>query len=161
MKFIISILLTGLCSISFAMSKEEFLALDLQDKEEFLSTKATEVTDEKAIESFKQNNPQLLVKINQAAEYASDVWRDTVLEGPYATTGDIETEVTTIYTYNNEVFAVYAVVSAPAIFTDSCEYDEEADEWGDDCSEGSISETIAVDTDGNIIDMGFYPDFNN
>lgn len=161
MKALLIICVLTLQSISFAMSKEDFLKLDDAEKEEFLYTKATELTDDKDIQLFVKNEKVMMSSVLAAGDDVSTVWYDTILEGPYSLVGELETRVETLYTFNGEVLAVVAVVASEAFNTDSCLYDEETEEWGDDCVRGSISETFVVDFEGNIIDLGYYAEFND
>lgn len=143
------------------MSKEAFLALDEAAKEEFINNQATEVYEELEIQKFMEKNTELMKIVTDSGDRVANVWWDTILEGPYSLTGESETQIQTLYTLNGEVIAVQALVSSSAIFTDSCDYDEEADAWGDDCTPGSISESFVIGIDGNTIDFGYYAEFND
>lgn len=148
-------------SLSLAMTKAEFLNLDESAKQQFLETQASALEGEEDIQNFMAAQPDLMRLVLEAGESVSNIWGDTILEGPYSLTGDIETTVSTIYTSNNEVYAVYATVSAPAILTDSCDYNDETNQWDDDCMVGNISESFVLDAEGNTIDMGYYAEFSD
>lgn len=160
MKNLILFIITCSYSISFAMTKQDFLKLDEKGKEDFINTQAIEVYKTDAIQDFIKNNPSIMPLILNQSKDLTSIWGDTILEGPYALNADPETTIQSLYTYNNEIFAILANIYASAVVTEGCEYDEDADQWGDDCDEGSISESFVIDTEGNLIDMGYYPEFD-
>lgn len=88
-----------------------------------------------------------LQAIQTYAKDSSDVWVDTVLEGPYQLNwkADLVVDaVTALYNSNGELAAYYVTFSQEAWFTDSCEIDEEADDSKEpselyaECGSGSI-----------------------
>lgn len=161
MKFIAFVLITSFLSPSFSLTKQEFLKLSDEQKIEFIRNQTIEIEEIDQIKKFLKDNENFLKLILEAGERSANSWQDTILEGPYALTEKTETEVTTLYTYNDEVYAIHAVVSASAILTDSCEFNEQTNDWGDDCSEGSISEPIFVDAAGHFIESEYYVEFND
>ncbi|MNL38297.1 hypothetical protein D3C87_1604970 [compost metagenome] len=85
--------------------------------------------------------------IQTYAKESSDVWADTVLEGPYQLNwkADLVVDaVTGLYNSQGELAAYYVTFSQEAWFTDSCEIDEEADDSQEprelyaQCGAGSI-----------------------
>lgn len=87
---------------------------------------------------------------------SSDVWVDTVLEGPYQLNWKAELvidAVSALYNSKGELAAYYVTFSQEAWFTDSCEYDEEADDSKEpseiyaECGAGSIVGHIFVSGD--------------
>ncbi len=161
MKTILIFFILSLQSTSFALSKNAFLALDEKDKENFINTQTVEVDDTESIELFQKENPNLVAEIMKQGEYLANIWGDTILEGPYSLTGDLEITIYSLYTFDGEPYAVLATVSSSAVFTDSCEYDEDADAWPDDCGAGTISESFVVDMAAQTIDFGYYAEFND
>lgn len=159
MKTLLLILTLCFCSISVALTKTEFNALDDNAKAEFIQNQALEVYDLSALERFEGEQKPLMNLLAEKGEDLSRVWYDTILEGPYALTGDSEVSISSLYLHNGEVYAILATVSAPAVFVDSCNYDEEAEEWDEGCYAGSISESFVMDSSGELIDLGYYAEF--
>lgn len=160
MKFILFVFINVLAFHSHAVSPEDFLKMDDSAKIDFIENHLHEIEDPKAIQNFVVTQSKIFEAVQKAGSRAADIWSDTILEGPYALDGETTTSVTTLYTLNGVIYAVYAVVSAPALMIDGCEFDESTNTWGDDCTEGSISETIIIDWEGNLIENGFYPEFD-
>lgn len=81
------------------------------------------------------------------------VWGDTILEGGYVTTGDLElVEVTALKKFG-KIFAYRIIYSAPAVHTDSCDFDYDSEEISEDCTVGSITETSIVSADFKEYDI--------
>lgn len=81
------------------------------------------------------------------------VWGDTILEGGYITTGDVElVEVSALKKYG-QIFAYRIIYSAPAVYTESCDFDYDSDEIPEDCTVGRITETSIVSADFKEYDI--------
>jgi hypothetical protein len=147
---------------SLALTKQEFLELGDDEKMEFLQGKATEYYMPEDLEKFKTSNPKLMENLKEQGLDLARVWWDTILEGPYALNGEKEVELSSVYMFNNEIYAVGAYVSAPALMIDSCDYNEDEDQWeGEDCYGGTITEGFYIDFNGEFIDSGNYAEFDS
>jgi len=142
------------------MGREAFAALSDQDKVDFLSNQA----DEKPL-TARQRSSALVKRLQAAALQEANVWGDTVLEGPYAQTGDVQISDAVAFVVNNQVYAYRFTISADAIYTeaDGCEYNDETEEWSEVCFEtaGTISEEVSFTFAGTEFDEGSYADYND
>lgn len=160
MKFLIAFALFVSVAHAQQMSRDDFARLSDEEKVTFLENHATERSA-----TARDQSSAIFKKLLNEAVGVSDVWYDTILEGPYALTGDAGVESSTVFTYNKLVFAYHFNVSAAAIFTEGegCEFNEETEQWSEECmdSTGTISQGILYDFSGREIDDGSYPEFND
>lgn len=147
----------------WASERNNFITMDDLDKIEFIHEKAEEVYQDDEIRKFELQNPKLVSLIQEIGFDRARVWGDTVLEGPYAQTGELEVKISSLYFVDDELYAVRASVSADAIMYDinDCEYNDDLEEWTGDCAEGYISEGLYIDFEGNFIESDEYADFDS
>lgn len=144
-------------------AQADFLNLDDQAKLDFIEKHAQEIYGLEEITQFMATQKELALKVKQQGQSLARVWLDTILEGPYAQTGDSKVEVSSLYVLNGEVLAVRAYVQADAILLDSydCEFDYDQDQWIGDCPAGSIGESFYLDSTGELIESGEYAEFSD
>lgn len=136
-------------------TREEFLRLSDAAKMEILNTHATEggprqLSNRTAIRALRAN-----------ALREATVWYDTILEGDYNLTGEVQVTNITALLIDGMVFAYTAHVRADAINYSSCEYDYETETYGDDCTVGHIYQNMTFDHQGKFIENGDeYADFD-
>lgn len=158
MKFILALLM--LISVAHAqqVSRDDFARFTDEQKVSFLNNFATEKPA-----SAREQVSALFKRLATKAIGISDIWHDTILEGPYALTGEAGIEFSTVYSYNKQIYAYLFNISAPAIFTEGvgCEYNYDTEEWSVECMEfaGSISQSVLYDFSGREIDDGSYAEF--
>ena len=145
------------------LSSAAFLKLDDQAKLEFLEQHAKEVYDADEIAKLLVSNSEINKHAQSQGKDLARVWPDTILEGPYSQTGDAEVEVSSVYLLKGKIIAVRAYVSAAALFTDfdDCKYDEDQNQWSEECPTGSIVEGYYIDSSGERIQSDDYPEFND
>lgn len=164
MKALILALIFAFQSLSAAtLSNAEFLKLDDQAKLEFIEQHGQEIYDAEEIAKLLAKNSEIAKHAEAQGKDLAQVWPDTILEGPYAQTGDVEIEVSSIYLLKGKVLAVRAYVSAAALFTDfdDCKYDDDQDQWSEECPTGSIVEGFYIDSNGDRIESDDYAEFND
>lgn len=155
------LMLLLLSSIASAqVSRETFLRLSDERKTQFLDQHA----QEKELTS-RERRTALVKRLSETALAQAEVWEDTVLEGPYAQTGEAKIVSAVAMLVNKQIYAYRFTISAEAIFTeaDGCEYGDNTEEWSEACYEsaGHISETVSFDFNGEIFEDGSYADFEN
>lgn len=155
---LISILLTF--KLAQAQSLPEFLALEDQDKIIFLDQKAALINDGPSLADTLKKDPTLQRKIELVGNDLSNLWGDTILEGPYSVVGPHKTELTEVYVFNNQIYAYGGHVSAPAVFTEdsNCTNNPDAADPYEGCASVKIYENFYMDASGNFIISDYYPD---
>lgn len=142
------------------MPRADFLRLTDDQKSEFLGKYA----EEKPI-TASQRSSAVFKTVKALALKVSDVWYDTILEGPYVMTDEPELGESNALIVNKQIYAYRFTVRAPAFFTEGegCELDEETDVWTDVCleSSGYITEPVMFDFKGTRIDDGSYAEFDS
>lgn len=121
--------------------------------------------DEKSFEEAKLSSKQkasILKKMEGVSLELANIWGDTVLEGPYNQLGHSYLDVSSIRVIykGSELVGFYGVVRAEAVYTDSCEYndeisEEEADREYNECLldyKGYIYESFLVNKNGTYIE---------
>lgn len=104
----------------------------------------------------------ILKNLDSAGEHLSNIWGDTVLEGPYSQLGPsaiVKDYIQALY-YKNQLIGFVGHVQAEAAYTDSCDYndelsEEQAEREFNECLQdyrGVISESFLADKDGEYID---------
>jgi hypothetical protein len=156
-----SIFLLFLCVCAFSahsMEYREFLKLSDEEKVEFLSDETDEQYVQAALDSFIELNPSFVSKMTVIGEELSDIWGDTILEGPFTQESDVTVELNSLYKYNGVIYAASVQVWAHGLFieTENCDYDEENDSWVGDCQEVRIYQNFYMDRDGNLIESDDY-----
>lgn len=119
---------------------------------------------EKPLDLTTAKAKPLLDKIMIDVEDESNVWGDTILEGPYATTegGKVSIYSSEELRLNNKRIAIRITFGEKAVMTDSdgCELGADEETWSDECQRGTIQQTLHFDA--NISRIGVeddYPDF--
>ncbi len=152
-----------LTQVSFAQSLQEFNLLSDDQKIELIySSEFIEVDDQQTMSELLL--PELLGKVHTLANSLVDVWGDTVLEGPYAIVQvDLSVTVESLFIKNNQIYAIKASVSNPAIIIESedCHYSYESSQYTDECYEGIISQDFYLDVNGQEIESDNYADFDS
>lgn len=142
------------------LNREQFVKLTNDEKVEFLNQHAQEKPA-----TSRQANGVLFKKLQTQSLRLADLWYDTILEGPYALTGDAALSESNVMIVNRQVYAYRFHVHAPAIFTEGegCEMNEETEEWSEACFEsaGTITESALFDYLGEALDDGSYAEFND
>ena len=156
MKLLIVLLFT--LSSAHAQSLSDFLRMTDAKKLEFLEKKALYIENQNQLNSYLQKVPYLQTMLKKMGDEVAMVWGDTVLEGPYAQTGTESTNLTGVYLFKGNIYAYTGTVSAPGVFIDDdgCEFNEENDEWNENCSEVSIYENFYMDFTGKFIESDNY-----
>ena len=150
----------GFQAFAQTISYQEFVKLTDKKKHSYLQENTTESDEFELLEYVERLNPELQSDMESIANEASYLWYDTVLEGPYAMTGEVKVSLTSVYMSENNYFAVSGIMYATGVFTedDQCEYDEENDQWSQECSEVTIYEHFIMDMDGTFIESDYYPE---
>jgi hypothetical protein len=131
--------------------------------------------EEKSFSEVKLTKVQkesILKKIHLSAVEITEVWPDTVLEGPYQQLGTAQLDESSIQAifYKQALIGFSAYTYAPAAFTDECSFDydideETAEENYNECLEeykGSLSQMFLTDKNGALIeDFNEPADFDN
>jgi hypothetical protein len=161
MKLLIVFLFT--LSSAYAQSLSEFLKMTDEQKIEFLDKKALFIDNQNQLNSYLKKAPSLQLMLNKIGNELSNVWGDTVLEGPYAQTGNDTTDLTGVYLFQGKVYAYSGSVSAAGVFIDDegCEFDEDKNEWNENCSEVNIYENFYMDFTGKFIESDNYAEVDS
>lgn len=156
MKILIALLFT--LTSAYAQTLSDFQKMSDEKKLQFLEKKAIFIDNQNQLNRYLAQTPYLQKMLNKMGSEVSSVWADTILEGPYAQTGNEETSLTGVYVFNGNVYAYSGNVSAAGVFTDDdgCEYDEDKDVWNENCSEVSIYENFYMDFTGKFIESDNY-----
>lgn len=142
------------------LTLESYALTDRQVADFYSSNKL----EEKTFKEVRLSAPMkkaIILKMEKTAEYLSNVWADTVLEGPYSllsvATLD-EDSISALY-YKNKLVGFSGYVRADAAFNEECSYndelnDVEAEAAYTECLQdykGSISELFLVNESGDYI----------
>jgi hypothetical protein len=137
-------------------TREAFLRLSDAAKIEILYTHAQEGT------ARHLRNQTVLKELRKNALFEAGVWYDTILEGDYNLTGEVEVLNITAMVIQGQVYGYSALVKADAVNYSSCEYDYETETYGDDCTVGYIYQHMTFDFQGKFIENGDdYADFDS
>lgn len=104
----------------------------------------------------------IIKKMEAVSEELSNIWGDTVLEGPYIQLGNSSLDIESIRALykGSELVGFYGMVRAEAAFSDECSYndeinEEEADKEFNECLQeykGYIYENFLVNKNGSHIE---------
>ncbi len=102
--------------------------------------------------------------IGDAAQRASDLWGDTILEGPYSETGSHEVANEEALLLDGQIVAYKFVVWTTALMVDvpGCTPNEDGDGntyVGETCVQGRIVETVYLGSNLKTLDTDTFPEF--
>ncbi|MBX3232437.1 MAG: hypothetical protein KIT84_22695 [Labilithrix sp.] len=135
-----------------------------EDQQRHVIEDAELAIDEAAVDLSSEEAAPLRARLMREVERAARVWWDTILEGPYSLEGDAEIRDVEELLLNGRRIALRLSFGAPAVMTESCETtNDESDEgWPEDCTRGTISQTLYFDEDLDPIEpLAGYADFDD
>ena len=154
--FILVCFFVSLSAFGQVLSREAFADLNDKAKINFLDEYAFAISGDEI--TTQQRTEDRFVEVSRLALGLAEVWPDTILEGPYVQSSEERISESVIYLLNGQVYAYYFTVKAEGfgIFDESCEYDEDAQEWLPICHDfaGSIVESVYYDFQGRPFDDG-------
>jgi hypothetical protein len=105
-------------------------------------------TDKELLSWDKDNiEPTLRKNLLAIAEDQARIWGDTILEGDYIADGKTELNYVTAIYYQKSLIGYQIGYSQKAYYTGSCDYDYENEATLEECTEGSIAESLLVTAD--------------
>lgn len=156
MKLILSFLIFSLSTLSFGKD------LSNQETSDLYSSGKIDEKEFSEIKMSKEQKELLLKKLQLSAIKVTDVWPDTVLEGPFIQLGEAVVDESSIQAlfYKNALIGFSAYLYAPAAFTENCSFDYDieesiAEEKYNECLEeykGSLSQIFLVNKSGSLVE---------